>query len=89
MQVTAKHILVADLNTATSLKQQISEGADFGQLARQHSLCQSKSSGGDLGTFSSGTMVPTFEQAAFALSVGAVSDPVQTQFGWHLINRTG
>jgi peptidyl-prolyl cis-trans isomerase C len=89
MQVQASHILVADLNTANTLKAKITEGADFGQLAQLHSSCPSKASGGNLGPFGRGMMVKPFEDAAFGLEVGAVSEPVQTQFGWHLIHRTG
>jgi len=89
MQVSARHILVPDLNTATTLKQQITEGSDFGQLAQAHSTCPSRASGGNLGSFGRGMMVKSFEDAAFGLEVGSVSEPVQTQFGWHLIHRTG
>jgi len=87
-QITASHILVESHEHATSLKQQITEGADFGQLAQQHSRCPSKQARGNLGVFQQGVMVPEFEQAAFALEPGQVSEPVQTQFGWHLIHRT-
>jgi peptidyl-prolyl cis-trans isomerase C len=86
--VEASHILVPDLNTALTLKQKITEGSSFGDLAREHSSCPSRASGGALGKFGPGMMVPPFEQATFALAVGDVSDPVQTQFGWHLIHRT-
>ena len=87
--VQASHILVPDLNTANTLKAKLAEGADFAQLAQLHSSCPSKANGGSLGQFGPGMMVAPFEQATFALPVGAVSDPVQTQFGWHLIHRTG
>lgn len=86
--VEASHILVADLHTAVTLKQKIVEGSNFADLAREHSSCPSKASGGALGKFGPGMMVPQFEQATFALPVGEISDPVQTQFGWHLIHRT-
>ena len=86
--VQASHILVPDLNTAVTLKAKIAEGADFGQLAQLHSSCPSKARGGDLGQFGPGMMVQPFEQATFALPVGEISEPVQTQFGWHLIKRT-
>ena len=89
MQVQASHILVNDLNTAVTLKQKITEGADFASLAQQHSSCPSKARGGDLGRFGIGQMVKPFEDATFALEVGGLSEPVQTQFGWHLIHRTG
>ena len=85
----ASHILVMSLETATELKNKINEGASFGDLAREHSLCPSKSNGGDLGEFSLGMMVKPFEDAVVALGIGEVSEPVQTQFGYHLIHRTG
>ena len=88
MQVEASHILVADLNTAVTLKRKVTNGEDFSSIAQQHSLCPSRANGGSLGAFGPGMMVPEFEQATFALPVGQVSDPVQTQFGWHLIHRT-
>ena len=86
--VEASHILVADLNTALTLKQKVVEGSNFADLAREHSSCPSRASGGALGQFGPGMMVPQFEQATFALPVGEISEPVQTQFGWHLIHRT-
>jgi peptidyl-prolyl cis-trans isomerase C len=88
MLVAASHILVPTLEQAQSLKTQISEGADFGALAAQHSSCPSRARGGDLGQFSPGQMVAPFQDATFALEVGGLSEPVQTQFGWHLIKRT-
>ena len=60
----------------------------FAELAKAHSDCPSKSKGGDLGEFTKGRMVPEFEKAAFALPLNTVSDPVKTQFGWHLIMTT-
>jgi len=89
MQVTARHILVSDLNTALTIKAKITEGTQFGDLARAHSSCPSRARDGDLGSFGPGMMVKPFEDAAFALDVGQISEPVQTQFGWHLIQRTG
>lgn len=86
-KVHARHILVASEDAAKDLKQQLDEGADFAQLAIQHSSCPSKNSGGDLGMFGRGQMVPPFEAAAFGTPVGTISQPVQTQFGWHLIQR--
>ena len=87
-QVTAKHILVSSLPEAEVLLKQIKEGSDFGMLARTHSKCPSGQNGGELGTFSRGQMVPPFENATFDLDVGGLSEPVQTQFGYHIINRT-
>lgn len=88
MIVTASHILVPSLEQAQQLKAQITEGADFGSLAQQHSSCPSRARGGDLGQFGPGQMVAPFQDATFALEVGGLSEPVQTQFGWHLIKRT-
>ena len=88
MQVRAKHILVQSLNEAVTLKEKISAGEDFSQLAKDHSKCPSGASGGDLGLFGRGQMVKTFEDVAFSIDVGQVSGPVQTQFGYHLIQRT-
>lgn len=103
-QVQASHILLmyagSMRSTATrskeeaesqiaSLKAELDGGADFAVLAREHSDCPSSSQGGDLGTFGRGMMVGEFENAAFALDVGAVSGVVETPFGYHLIHRTG
>jgi len=87
-QVRARHILVDTLEQATQLSESINSGVDFGVLAQQHSKCPSKQNGGDLGMFGRGMMVKPFEDAAFGLDVGNYSEPVQTQFGYHLIQRT-
>lgn len=71
------------------LKSQIDGGADFAQLAQQHSDCPSSKKGGDLGTFGKGQMVKAFEETAFGLAVGATSGVVETPFGYHIIQRTG
>jgi peptidyl-prolyl cis-trans isomerase C len=85
----ASHILVQTLEQAQLLQSQLSEGSDFAVLAQANSQCPSKARGGDLGVFGRGQMVKPFEDAAYGLEIGAVSEPVQTQFGWHLVKRTG
>ena len=87
-QVRASHILVQTLAEAVNLKEQVTNGADFAQLAQQHSKCPSGRNGGDLGMFGRGQMVKPFEDVSFSSDVGVVSGPVQTQFGYHLIKRT-
>jgi peptidyl-prolyl cis-trans isomerase C len=85
----ASHILVKTLEQAQLLHSQLSEGLDFATLAESNSQCPSKARGGDLGQFGRGQMVKPFEDAVYSLEIGAVSEPVQTQFGWHLVKRTG
>ncbi len=85
----ASHILVKTLNEAVSLKNKLNEGASFADLARTHSTCPSGQRGGDLGEFGSGQMVQAFEDVTAVTAVGSISQPVQTQFGYHLIHRTG
>ena len=88
MQVTASHILVETREQAESILPQIKSLEDFVTMAKQHSKCPSGYLGGGLGPFGAGMMVAPFEQAAFALPVGGVSHPVETQFGYHIILRT-
>lgn len=85
-QVKARHILVKELDKANELKTQLAGGGDFAKLATDNSVDRgSAQKGGDLGWFATGRMVPAFEQAAFAAQVGEVVGPVETQFGFHLI----
>jgi peptidyl-prolyl cis-trans isomerase C len=96
-QVRASHILIgidkkagieekkAARNKADKLHKDLVSGADFAKLAMDNSTCPSSKQGGDLGYFSKGKMVPQFEQAAFALEPGGLSDVVETQFGYHII----
>ena len=82
----AKHILVDTEEKANEILAQIKAGeVTFEDAARAHSTCPSKDQGGDLGTFGKGQMVPEFEEATFAMNVGDISEPVKTQFGYHLI----
>ena len=83
--VRARHILVKDRAQALEIKKAIDNGGSFGYYARNYSICPSGQNGGDLGYFRRGQMVKPFEDAAFNLPVGQVSDPVKTDFGWHLI----
>lgn len=88
-QVTASHILVETEDTARAIIEQLNDGADFAELAREKSTGPSGPNGGSLGAFGRGQMVPAFEAAAFSMPVGSYSaDPVQTQFGWHVIQVT-
>jgi peptidyl-prolyl cis-trans isomerase C len=89
MMVKASHILVSSLEEANKVISELKDGKDFGELARRYSKCPSGKEGGDLGFFSKGQMVKEFEDAAFSLEVGAVSGPVKTQFGYHVIKVTG
>ncbi|MFT3732516.1 MAG: peptidylprolyl isomerase [Hyphomicrobium sp.] len=85
-EVSARHILVDTEEQAKALKEKIDKGADFAQLAKENSKDPgSKDDGGNLGYFGHGQMVPQFEDVVFKLQKGQVSDPVKTQFGWHLV----
>ncbi len=85
-EVQARHILVAKEEDAKKLAERAKAGEDFAQLAKENSGDGgSKEQGGMLGYFGRGQMVPQFEEAAFALKKGEISDPVQSQFGWHVI----
>jgi peptidyl-prolyl cis-trans isomerase C len=95
-QIQASHILIATdgkskedaLAQITEIKEKIDAGEEFADLAREHSDCPSGRSGGDLGPFGRGMMVPEFDKASFDLDVGDLSDVVETNFGYHLIHRT-
>lgn len=87
-QVAASHILVKTAAEALQIKKDIDNGGSFEYYARLYSLCPSGRNGGALGYFEHGQMVPEFEKKAFSMNVGEVSDPVRTQFGWHLIKVT-
>ena len=87
-QVKASHLLVRTEDEAKKLKEEILAGKPFEGVAAEVSLCPSGANGGDLGFFGKGQMVKEFEDAAFSMEIGEVSDPIQTQFGWHLIKLT-
>lgn len=89
MEWRAKHILVKSQDLARRLYQEAKRGARFEDLARRHSTCPSKSSGGDLGWFGEGKMVKPFEDAVKKIGVGSIVGPVRTQFGYHIIKLTG
>jgi parvulin-like peptidyl-prolyl isomerase len=85
---SARHILVKTEAECADLKQQITGGADFAELAAKHSKCPSGKRGGELGTFGKGQMVKEFETVVFSAPVGEVQGPVKTDFGYHLIEVT-
>ena len=88
-KIKASHILVKKRSEADRLLKEIQSGADFIELARNHSLCSSGKKGGGLGFFTRGKMVKEFEKAAFSLAKGELSEVVKTEFGYHIIKRTG
>lgn len=84
-KVKASHILVKTQEEAQAIKEKIENGANFGEMAKQHSQCPSGKRGGDLGWFGHGQMVRPFEKAAFDTDKGKMSGIVKTDFGYHLI----
>lgn len=85
-KVDASHILVEDEATAKVVSEKLSAGEDFAELAKEYSTDPgSAANGGDLGFFDRGKMVPAFENVAFSSEVGSISEPVQSQFGYHII----
>lgn len=84
----ARHILVDSEAKALELKQQILDGADFADVAKANSQCPSSRSGGDLGQFGPGMMVPEFDKVCFSADVGSLEGPIKTQFGYHLLEVT-
>ena len=87
-KATARHILVSSEEQCLQLKKDIEGGADFGDVAKQHSSCPSGAQGGDLGSFGPGQMVPEFDRVVFSAEVNTVQGPVKTQFGYHLLEVT-
>ena len=89
-QVWARHILVADKGKAATVMALLNHGSDFGELAKEFSTdTGSGEKGGDLGWFGRGAMVAEFEEAAFSQEIGEISEPIQSQFGYHIIQVLG
>ncbi len=88
MRATARHILVDFEVECQELKKRIEKGEDFAAIAMEHSKCPSGQSGGDLGEFAPGQMVPEFDRVVFNEPLHEVHGPVQTRFGYHLIEIT-
>uniref|UniRef100_UPI00052FE084 peptidylprolyl isomerase n=1 Tax=Planococcus sp. CAU13 TaxID=1541197 RepID=UPI00052FE084 len=84
-ELNARHILVEDEETAATVKAELDAGGDFAELAQEYSSDGSAAEGGDLGWFGVGAMVPEFEEAAYALELEEISEPVSSQFGFHII----
>lgn len=89
-KIRASHILCRTKPEAEEIINKLGSGGSFEELAKDRSLCPSGKRGGDLGFFGKGQMVKEFERAAFKLQKGeTTSEPVKTEFGWHVIKRTG
>ncbi len=84
-RIKASHLLVKTEEEIKEIYDEIKDGKSFEQAAAEYSLCPSGANGGDLGFFGKGQMVKPFEDAAFSLKKGELSEPVKSQFGWHLI----
>ncbi|NEU31503.1 foldase [bacterium LRH843] len=87
-QVEASHILVEEEATAKEIEDKLSAGEDFAELAKEYSIDGSAASGGELGFFGKGKMVAPFEEAAFSLEIDEISEPVKSEFGYHIIKVT-
>ncbi|MDH5178580.1 MAG: peptidylprolyl isomerase [Gammaproteobacteria bacterium] len=87
-RASARHILVDSKEQCEELKQKIAGGEDFATVAQQFSTCPSGRKGGDLGEFGQGMMVREFDEVVFTAELNKVHGPVQTQFGYHLIEIT-
>ncbi|NNF15494.1 MAG: peptidylprolyl isomerase [Gammaproteobacteria bacterium] len=85
---SARHILVETEEACTALKKEIEGGADFAELAAEHSTCPSGQRGGALGSFEPGQMVAEFDEVVFGAELGKIHGPIKTQFGYHLIDIT-
>lgn len=87
-KIQCSHILIEKQSQALLIIERIKKGEKFGKIAREMSLCPSAKRDGDLGIFGRGMMVKEFENEAFKLSIGEISNPVKTKFGYHIIKRT-
>ena len=85
---TARHILVKEEAQCNDIINEIKSGGDFAKLAEEHSSCPSGKSGGILGSFTQGQMVPEFDKIVFVEEIGLYEKPVKTQFGYHLLEVT-
>lgn len=87
-RAAARHILVETKDKCEQIKNEIQGGADFAEMAKKYSTCPSSKEGGSLGSFRKGVMVPEFDDVVFSAPLGEVQGPVETQFGFHLIEVT-
>ncbi|WP_158737580.1 peptidylprolyl isomerase [Alteribacillus sp. YIM 98480] len=86
VSISARHILVEDEDQANEIREELENGADFAELAEEHSTDPgSASEGGDLNTFTRGEMVEAFDEAAFSMEPGEISEPIESEFGYHII----
>lgn len=85
---SARHILVQTEDECNALKECITAGEDFADIARKHSSCPSKAQGGDLGQFGPGMMVKEFDEVVFSADINTIQGPIKTQFGYHLLEVT-
>ncbi|MFX1597293.1 MAG: peptidylprolyl isomerase [Promethearchaeota archaeon] len=88
-KIKASHILVEKYSRAQEIYEDLKAGEKFEQLASQYSTCSSKKRGGNLGEFAKGDMVSEFWSACTKLKIGEISQPIKTQYGYHIIKRTG
>ena len=88
-KIKASHILVDKFSKAQELYENLKTGHSFEKLARENSICSSKKRGGNLGEFSKNDMVREFWNACTKLKIGELSQPIKTQYGYHIIKRTG
>ena len=87
-KASARHILVKSEDECQQIKDKIEGGADFADMAKEHSTCPSGREGGALGEFGPGMMVPEFDKVVFSEEIGKVHGPIKTQFGYHLVEIT-